>query len=237
MGDITKSTIGNSIWCDDSRCNNICFTESEGFILKQDCNKNNVNQYWMTENTLTTKTKTAYIYNETYRQCLYDKGEQSLRPVLADCSNTPQSKWIVSSNGIGFYRSAYNSTLCLYTRNIEKGTVIIDTCNYKAIMKFNKDGDKTIKSSFSDSKCLGLLTNTGKQNENRLSLNNCIANAGDQYWKIEQFLPSEGRCGKEFGNKKCSNNECCSNDGWCGTSNDYCSKKNCQPNFGKCNNK
>ncbi|KAL6628661.1 RNI-like protein [Neocallimastix sp. 'constans'] len=42
---------------------------------------------------------------------------------------------------------------------------------------------------------------------------------------------SGGKCGKEFG--KCPTGECCSEYGYCGTSDKYCGK-GCQSEFGKC---
>lgn len=39
------------------------------------------------------------------------------------------------------------------------------------------------------------------------------------------------QCGKQAGGKKCDNNLCCSQYGYCGTSDDFCSpSKNCQSN-------
>ncbi|OUM58892.1 carbohydrate-binding module family 18 protein [Piromyces sp. E2] len=40
------------------------------------------------------------------------------------------------------------------------------------------------------------------------------------------------RCGSEFSNKKCLNNECCSKWGYCGTSKDHC-KAGCQSKYAK----
>ena len=44
-----------------------------------------------------------------------------------------QNKWIVPVNGEGDYRSVYNSTLCLYTKIIDKGTILADVYGYKII--------------------------------------------------------------------------------------------------------
>jgi len=237
MGDITKSSTGNFIWCDDSsKCNNTCFSESEGYLVTQQCNKYDVSQYWKAESSIATKTKTVYIYNKYYKQCLHDKGVQTWRPVLSDCSDIKQNKWIVPVNGEGFYRSAYNSTLCLYTKNIDKGTILVDVCNYNSLIQDfsvpNNNEYKTIRSYLSNGKCLGK-----KNDENKMNLNDCNTNITDQHWKITPNLPSEGRCGKEFGNQKCANSQCCSNTGWCGTSTNHCAKKNCQTAFGKCDSK
>lgn len=43
------------------------------------------------------------------------------------------------------------------------------------------------------------------------------------------------RCGPKFQNVKCTNNECCSHAGYCGTGADYCQVPgNCQRAFGRC---
>jgi len=41
------------------------------------------------------------------------------------------------------------------------------------------------------------------------------------------------RCGPDYGNKKCTNNECCSKWGYCGTSEKHCSS-GCQSKYGRC---
>jgi hypothetical protein len=43
-----------------------------------------------------------------------------------------------------------------------------------------------------------------------------------------------GRCGLQYGN--CPEGYCCSRYGWCGSSDTYCSARNCQVGYGKCNN-
>jgi Leucine-rich repeat (LRR) protein len=44
------------------------------------------------------------------------------------------------------------------------------------------------------------------------------------------------RCGKKYYNANCPSGECCSNHGWCGTSDDHCAvSKGCQSEFGECN--
>ena len=48
-------------------------------------------------------------------------------------------------------------------------------------------------------------------------------------------LTSTDRCGKNYDNQKCDSGLCCSQYGYCGTSEEHCSiDKNCQSNFGKC---
>ncbi|ORX65343.1 hypothetical protein BCR32DRAFT_115348 [Anaeromyces robustus] len=42
-----------------------------------------------------------------------------------------------------------------------------------------------------------------------------------------------GKCGKNNG-LNCRSNYCCSKYGYCGQSNDYCDKKNCNGSFGMC---
>ncbi|EUC31719.1 carbohydrate-binding module family 18 protein [Bipolaris victoriae FI3] len=48
-----------------------------------------------------------------------------------------------------------------------------------------------------------------------------------------------GNCGPQNGNAKCASGECCSQYGWCGTTNDHCDAKTCLKNFSgassKCN--
>ncbi|KAL6706021.1 hypothetical protein ACN47E_006123 [Coniothyrium glycines] len=46
-----------------------------------------------------------------------------------------------------------------------------------------------------------------------------------------QFSPEQ--CGPFAGSQKCSNNKCCSQHGWCGTTDAYCATK-CQIGFGTC---
>ncbi|KAG4081821.1 hypothetical protein H8356DRAFT_1438271, partial [Neocallimastix lanati (nom. inval.)] len=48
-------------------------------------------------------------------------------------------------------------------------------------------------------------------------------------------IDTKYRCGKEFNNKSCSNGECCSQYGYCGTSKDHCGT-GCQASYGRCNN-
>ena len=189
----------------------------------------------MMESTISTKTQTAYIYNKHYKQCLYNKGEYGSRPVLADCSNANQYKWIVPIEGTGFYRSAYNTTSCLYVSKVSTGSIVVSDCNHRSLMQDYKKsyGGEAIWSTMSDNLCLGLLSSDAKSG--KVNLNTCNTDIKEQHWSITTTLPSEGRCGKEFGNKKCPNNQCCSTHGWCGTTNDYCAKKNCQTSFGKCN--
>ncbi|KAG4091202.1 hypothetical protein H8356DRAFT_1408109 [Neocallimastix lanati (nom. inval.)] len=50
-----------------------------------------------------------------------------------------------------------------------------------------------------------------------------------------QKISTDGKCGKENGNTKCPNNECCSQYGYCGTTNGYCGA-GCQSEFGQCGN-
>ena len=46
---------------------------------------------------------------------------------------------------------------------------------------------------------------------------------------------STDRCGKDYDNQKCVSGLCCSQYGYCGTSEEHCSlDKKCQPYFGKC---
>ncbi|KAL6709250.1 hypothetical protein ACN47E_001657 [Coniothyrium glycines] len=48
-----------------------------------------------------------------------------------------------------------------------------------------------------------------------------------------QFDPEQ--CGPKAGNQKCRQNKCCSQYGWCGTTNAYCrATSGCQPLFGRC---
>ena len=37
---------------------------------------------------------------------------------------------MVPVNTKEFYKSTYNSTLCLYNKYINKGTILVDICNY-----------------------------------------------------------------------------------------------------------
>lgn len=47
--------------------------------------------------------------------------------------------------------------------------------------------------------------------------------------------PVEGRCGPDFGGVACTNNECCSQAGYCGTTIDFCADPgSCEPGFGRC---
>ena len=49
-----------------------------------------------------------------------------------------------------------------------------------------------------------------------------------------QATPS-GRCGAAYANQVCSNNQCCSSFGYCGTEFEYCGDiVGCQPLFGRC---
>ncbi|ORY70568.1 hypothetical protein LY90DRAFT_504139 [Neocallimastix californiae] len=52
---------------------------------------------------------------------------------------------------------------------------------------------------------------------------------------VEDIQPTINnyRCGKDFNNKSCSNGECCSKYGYCGTSDAYCGSK-CQSKYGLC---
>jgi len=114
-------------------------------------------------------------------------------------------------------------------------------CDHRSLMQDYKksNGGEAIWSTLSDTLFLGLLSSDNKS-ENRLSLNTCDTSVGDQHWKITTTLPSEDRCSKDFGNKKCSNNKCLSTYGWRGTTSDYCAKKkkkNFQTSFGKCDSK
>jgi len=56
MGNINKSSPGNFIWCyNSSKCKNIRFSESDGLLITQKCNKNDVDQYWKVKSALITK--------------------------------------------------------------------------------------------------------------------------------------------------------------------------------------
>jgi len=45
----------------------------------------------------------------------------------------------------------------------------------------------------------------------------------------------KSKCGPNFNNQKCSNDECCSSHGRCGRSDDHCKIENgCQSEFGRC---
>ncbi len=46
-------------------------------------------------------------------------------------------------------------------------------------------------------------------------------------------ISTDGKCGPENGNTMCKDGKCCSQHGWCGTTDEYC-KDGCQPNYGKC---
>jgi len=47
-------------------------------------------------------------------------------------------------------------------------------------------------------------------------------------------ISTDGRCGKDYGNTVCPNNQCCSKYGYCDTSDAHCGT-GCQSAFGKCN--
>ncbi|KAF1911729.1 hypothetical protein BDU57DRAFT_84887 [Ampelomyces quisqualis] len=43
---------------------------------------------------------------------------------------------------------------------------------------------------------------------------------------------AEGRCGPQGGGASCASGYCCSTQGWCGNTNDYCAAPDCQINYG-----
>ena len=71
---------------------------------------------------------------------------------------------------------------------------------------------------------------------------NDSVNSGQRPLRLRRFLsprqttPS-GRCGAGYANQVCSNNQCCSSFGYCGTEFEYCGDiVGCQPLFGRCGN-
>ncbi|KAF2287718.1 hypothetical protein GH714_002437 [Hevea brasiliensis] len=64
-----------------------------------------------------------------------------------------------------------------------------------------------------------------------LVLGSCCAHHGCGFGKGWTGVAIAEQCGRQAGGKLCPNNLCCSQYGWCGSSDDYCSpSKNCQSN-------
>jgi len=49
-------------------------------------------------------------------------------------------------------------------------------------------------------------------------------------------ISEDKRCGKDHGDTRCPNNQCCSKYGWCGKTDNHCDiSSGCQSEFGRCN--
>jgi len=55
-------------------------------------------------------------------------------------------------------------------------------------------------------------------------------------FEVLLYIPDSSivRCGKMYGDNICPDNQCCSKNGVCGTTEEYCSPENCDIDFGKC---
>jgi len=126
-------------------------------------------------------------------------------------------------------------------------------CDENAILRYYED-DGYIKSKFSKNLCLGNPDNEFSE----LILYDCNKKMNkDQVWSLKNSKPSKKttttrtttttnyssptptedtkyRCGPKFNNKLCSNGECCSEYGYCGTSEKHCGT-GCQSSYGRCN--
>jgi len=171
--------------------------------------------------------QTVYIYNRYSNKCLYEPTKKDNRPILSECDNSNKSKWLIPKSKTGFYKSV-NNGWCLQVKDVDAGTIIVGDCsNTHSIMQdiAKSKGKEAIWTTLSDFKCLGSYNNT-----NKLNLNTCDTNNLDQHWVI---IPNGG-CGKDNYNFQCPSNKCCSEYGYCGTTDDYCGS-GCQSEFGVCN--
>ncbi|ORX78900.1 hypothetical protein BCR32DRAFT_281876 [Anaeromyces robustus] len=120
-------------------------------------------------------TKTVWIYNPKLKKCLISGNKSSYRPQIGDCNNSNRVKWEIPVSGDGYFKSLYN----------KKGTIGMGDCDNNSIIMNIKSSynEKSIMSSLSNNKCLGIL-NSDDSNEVRLNLNKCNESKDDQQWEI-----------------------------------------------------
>jgi len=78
-------------------------------------------------------------------------------------------------------------------------------CHLFKLTKNLIEGEEDIWSTLTENLCINLLSSDIKYR--KIYLNTCDNSIKEQHWKITTILPSEGRYGKEFGNKKLTNNQ------------------------------
>ncbi|CAI6334128.1 unnamed protein product [Periconia digitata] len=87
-------------------------------------------------------------------------------------------------------------------------------------------------SSVAASDFLGTEGNTGRSQALSSIHSSYGASAAKHVFHARQ---AEGRCGAEFGGARCTNNQCCSAYGYCGTAFEHCAAiVGCQPEYGRC---
>eukprot|EP00833_Pecoramyces_ruminatium_P017380 jgi/Orpsp1_1/1191412/evm.model.d7180000085589.1 len=131
------------------------------------------------------ETRTVWIYNKELKKCLISGSSFTYRPVIGDCSNNKNSKWIIPISGDGLFKSMDNG-YCMNVANINRGTTVMRECDSNAVIKdISTSYNKESIMSTNTNKCLGLLDSS----KIKLNMNVCDKSKKDQHWEIRTTLP------------------------------------------------
>jgi len=192
-------------------------------------------------NITSTKTRTVWIYNVKTKMCLESGDDINDSPRIIHCNTYERNKWEIPVSGDGYYKSLYKGKYFLNFDDINEGKIVMKECNNNAIILDidSSNNGKSIISTLNTKKCLGLDPNGS--DEKLLKMNDCSTSKDDQEWEIYDHNPyiipisTNNKCSRKDG--KCPSGKCCSKNGLCGTSKEYCSIENgCQSEFGQCDN-
>ena len=140
-----------------------------------------------------------WIYNHEVKKCLYAPKSREARPLLSNCDNSDNSKWVVASTvgGLQQFRSKAHLDWCLTIKSLEKGIITIDYCNEEFGLKYGNETshkDNAIRTT-SSNKCLDIYDPKDINKKSfTLNLNPCDEkNALQNKWSLWDTNPSDSK--------------------------------------------
>ena len=152
--------------------------------------KNRIQNKWSVWNVNPSDSKIVWIQNKNSKKCIHTPDSFDARPIIQNCDDTENSKWLISSSSKGYIRSVAYPYWCINLKDTSKGTITNLLCeNHNDVFEYPTDSSDAVISPLLEGKCLGLLASDSRHR--KLNLNTCDTGKSDQHWEILENSPVE----------------------------------------------